>query len=227
MRTFLVLLVLAPWIAAATTITTRDGRAYQGVEVIRHEPDGITIRHSAGLIKLFFAELPQEIRDQYNADPVAAREYQRRQAMAERDYRSAQERSQQAMQRASLHRDQDRTRRDAIQRSKIDVTGTVMQVLPSGVLLRDVHVVETYQVQDPASAGFRRHGWQTRQRLVKFPHSPILVAGPGVPSFDGARFSGTIYLSGRYQYADVLGSSRTVLRYATSLDLAARLAASD
>lgn len=55
--------------------------------VRRVEPDGITIKHSTGITKLYFSELPENIRTRYGADPAIALEYQRTKAaaQAERD----------------------------------------------------------------------------------------------------------------------------------------------
>ena len=54
--------------------------------VRRVEPDGITIKQSAGVTKLFFSELPSDIRSRYAVDPVRAAEYQREKAIAQADW---------------------------------------------------------------------------------------------------------------------------------------------
>ena len=65
----------SPLHAGAEDITTLKGKTYTGVSVERVDPDGITIKHSAGFGKLFFSELPQETRDQYGYDPKKHRQY--------------------------------------------------------------------------------------------------------------------------------------------------------
>jgi hypothetical protein len=64
-------------------ITTLSGKTYSNVTITRVEPDGITIKHSAGLIKLFYGELPEDVRARYGADPAKAREYQQAKAQAQ------------------------------------------------------------------------------------------------------------------------------------------------
>ena len=51
--------------------------------VRRVEPDGITIKHSRGLTKLFFSELPAEICAKYGANSAKAAEYRRENARAQ------------------------------------------------------------------------------------------------------------------------------------------------
>jgi hypothetical protein len=123
----LVLSVLA-YADAPTTITTRDGATYSNVTVTRVEPDGITIRHDAGLIKLFFRELPQDLRDYYGADPEKARAYSRQQAQSQQQF---QERAREADQRAQadhIARLQDAELTRTIRASRREVTGRVLQV---------------------------------------------------------------------------------------------------
>ena len=57
-------------------ITTKSGKTYSNIVVRRVEPDGISIKHSAGIIKLFVQELPPEILDMYNLNSESAWRYQ-------------------------------------------------------------------------------------------------------------------------------------------------------
>ena len=57
--------------ATATNITNTAGKVYSNVELVRREPDGITLRHDGGgLSKVYFRELPKEIRDKYEPEKV-------------------------------------------------------------------------------------------------------------------------------------------------------------
>lgn len=82
---FAVLLAVA--IASAEDLTTRTGTTYTDVEIRRVEPDGITIKHSAGLIKIHARELSDEDRDRFHFTPEAARAYaqQQREAYARQE----------------------------------------------------------------------------------------------------------------------------------------------
>jgi len=67
---------LAAAVAAnAADLVTRDGTVYSGVEVRRVEPDGITIKHSAGLVEINARDLSDDDRAKYNLTPEAARAY--------------------------------------------------------------------------------------------------------------------------------------------------------
>lgn len=74
-------------VANALDMVTRSGTTYTDVEVRRVEPDGITIKHSAGLIKIHARDLSDEDRAKYNLTPEAARAYaqQQRQAVFARE----------------------------------------------------------------------------------------------------------------------------------------------
>lgn len=61
--------------AFALDMTTRDGTVYQDVEVRRVEPDGITIKHSTGIVKIHARDLSDEDRARFHLTPEAARAY--------------------------------------------------------------------------------------------------------------------------------------------------------
>jgi hypothetical protein len=52
-----------------------DGKEYKHVTVSRREPDGIVITTNSGIIKLYFSELPPDVRAKYNYDPKKAQEF--------------------------------------------------------------------------------------------------------------------------------------------------------
>lgn len=56
-------------------VETLKGVKYYNVSVQRVEPDGITIRHSSGLLKISFNDLPQEVRNKFNYDPAKHQHY--------------------------------------------------------------------------------------------------------------------------------------------------------
>jgi hypothetical protein len=60
----------------ADDFKTLGGKEYKGVTVTRAEPDGIVVMTSYGIIKLYFAELPQEVRDKYHYDPAQAARFE-------------------------------------------------------------------------------------------------------------------------------------------------------
>jgi type II secretory pathway pseudopilin PulG len=72
---------------AQEVITNLEGRVFSNATVIRVEPDGINIRHSGGITKMFFWELSTELQEQYGYDPQKAAAYNRQAAQAQEAYR--------------------------------------------------------------------------------------------------------------------------------------------
>lgn len=51
------------------TIATLDGKTYQKCELLKVETDGITINHSAGIIKILYGLLPLDLQKKFGYDP--------------------------------------------------------------------------------------------------------------------------------------------------------------
>lgn len=77
--------------ANAKDLVTRSGTIYHDVVVQKVEPDGITIRHTAGILKVHARDLSDEDRAEFNLTPEAARAY----AMKKREEAAARERERQ------------------------------------------------------------------------------------------------------------------------------------
>lgn len=76
------------------TITTRDGRSFYECQVMHIYPDGVTFTHRNGAAKIPFADLPENLRNEFRYDPKAEAEYQKQQSAlrkAEQDRRKQQE----------------------------------------------------------------------------------------------------------------------------------------
>ena len=63
-------------------ITNNAGQVFNVKKIVRTEPDGITIMHDTGLVKLFFWELPEDIQAKYGYDPATASRYNRQNSEA-------------------------------------------------------------------------------------------------------------------------------------------------
>ncbi len=78
MKTALLLaltIALFPSALMADDIETLDGALYTNAKVTRIDPDGITIRWSAGIAKVPFESLSPELRDKYGYEPEKARQH--------------------------------------------------------------------------------------------------------------------------------------------------------
>jgi len=82
----LILAVLFASLALAEDFKTVTGKVYKDATVTRIEPDGIELKTKTGISKVYFTELPQEVRERFHwVPPQAPREpfYSRWAAAAE------------------------------------------------------------------------------------------------------------------------------------------------
>ena len=70
--TLAILAALSASIALADDFKTSDGKEYKNVTVRRVEPDGIVISSKSVIAKLYFTELPKEVRNAFIMMPPRA-----------------------------------------------------------------------------------------------------------------------------------------------------------
>lgn len=85
---WLMLGLLACAIASAEDITTRDGKVYKDVTVIRVEPNGLAVTYrpeggGIGMAKLKYRDLPEKLQCQYGYDEPKAAAFEASQASAQ------------------------------------------------------------------------------------------------------------------------------------------------
>jgi hypothetical protein len=61
--------------ALADDIKTNSGKEYKNATVKRVEPDGLMVKFSAGLVKIPFTELAQELKEKYQYNPEEAQRF--------------------------------------------------------------------------------------------------------------------------------------------------------
>ena len=69
--------------------TTKDGKTYQEVSVVRAEPDAVTILHHNGGARVPLKNLPPELQKRFNFDPATAESAEQARAIAEEENRKA------------------------------------------------------------------------------------------------------------------------------------------
>jgi len=69
--------------------TTKDGKTYQEVSVVRAEPDAVTILHHTGGARVPLKNLPPELQKRFSFDPAAAESAEQARAIAEEESRKA------------------------------------------------------------------------------------------------------------------------------------------
>ena len=72
-------------------LVAADGQVYRNVQVWKNEPDGLTIRHDGGLVRLEFPLLPEDWQKKYGYDPEMAEDYKRTVAAALQEAEQAQQ----------------------------------------------------------------------------------------------------------------------------------------
>ena len=70
--TFVILLVCFASIALADDFKTNDGKEYKNATVTRVEADGIIVRTKGGISKLYFTELPKDVKERFHYNPAQA-----------------------------------------------------------------------------------------------------------------------------------------------------------
>src|SRR6266480_1242211 len=75
MKVFVFLIVCLASVALADDFKAIDGKEYKNVTVSRVEPDGIVLITKSGISKVYFTELPKEVRARFNYDPEKAAAY--------------------------------------------------------------------------------------------------------------------------------------------------------
>jgi len=70
---------------AVTTLTTVNGQRFEGVEVLKQDPDGLLFRHSKGMAKVPFADLSEEVQKRFNYKPEAAAAFVKEHLDAEKE----------------------------------------------------------------------------------------------------------------------------------------------
>jgi hypothetical protein len=224
MRRF-ALLTLITMLAMVSTlaedITTLEGKTYSGVTVMRVEPDGLSIKHSTGIGKLYFSELPQELRDKYGYNPEKHRQYynaQQQQAAKQRLYR-------------------------LLDSSAIQVEARLSQVLDDGSLAY-ITVYNTYtytnEVTDTHAgssttynplSGTRQtmpsgsQGSVVRAEVRSFTtrdkrDEPVFILGLHSGYVDGDSWTGRLYPIGTYSYTTVQGAPKKIEKYTASRKIA-------
>ena len=69
----LILAVLFASLALSEDFKTTNGKVYKDATVSRIEGDGIVLRTEAGISKVYFIELPQEVQERFHWPKPAAR----------------------------------------------------------------------------------------------------------------------------------------------------------
>jgi hypothetical protein len=87
--TFLILCFTSA--AFAEDFKTLNGKEYKDATVTRVDPDGIVVKTTLGITKVYFVELPREVQERFHYDSAKAASYSAEQAATYAAYQKQQE----------------------------------------------------------------------------------------------------------------------------------------
>jgi hypothetical protein len=81
--------LVAAGMARAEDLTTTEGKTYKGITVTKVEPDGLSISHETGTVKIPFTKLSEELQRQHGFDPAKADAYVKEQRRRWEEFQAA------------------------------------------------------------------------------------------------------------------------------------------
>ena len=156
-------------LALADDFKTVSGKEYKNATVSRVEPDGLVLKTKSGISKVYFTELPAEVREKYHYDPAKGVEFQRQRYEAIRQHDDEQ-------QKAAKQPDSSREQISAVVERLRALTE------PKVPMRGDVHAEIDYSSPEKlaADANTRAQGLalspeEEKERLAKIPAGGICV----------------------------------------------------
>jgi len=105
-------------VAQADDFKTVTGKEYKNATVSRVEPDGIVLTNKDGISKVYFTELPKDVRERFGYDPQRATDYSAQQSagldQVRKQQAEASQREAEATQKANQYRAEQQTRQNEL-----------------------------------------------------------------------------------------------------------------
>lgn len=193
-------------------LETLAGEAYLDCHLVRSDAEGLLIRHRGGMARISFFDLPAEIRDRFEFDPVTAlRLYRERQAeerSARKERLIAAERYRAGIAEKKALED----RRDRARSEWIPVEASILRLVEDGLLLRADRIVFE-PTTETSTLGFERPG-PPRKVLRAFAPEIILIDLSPFPQPDPSEASWKGYVEPQSRDSvSVAGRSEPVPRH--------------
>jgi len=90
-KLFTILLLSFATVAVSEDFKTINGKEYKDATITRVEPDGIVVKTSSGVTKIYFTELPKDVQEHFHYDSEKAASYSAEQAANYTAYQKQQE----------------------------------------------------------------------------------------------------------------------------------------
>jgi len=197
-RVFALALILE---ASGADLNILDGRVLKNVTIVRVEPNGITYRHSEGVAKIPFVQLPKEIQAAYGYNSGNAQAFSAQQQKTTKEWQTS----------AQIHANKLTVKLRIIQPTSGGslVSGSIpYQVERSKVITQNMAIV--------GSANYVSHTKRWNETLYKPLTGIIFVRG--LSSLDeDTTWDGVIYPAGSFTYTTVRDVTRTIPQYSINL----------
>ena len=198
-------------------IQLMSGETYLDAEVVGRDAAYLTIQHSTGVVRVPLTLLPPETLKQIGYDPLAALKQRGAEKRAQEQFEAAQEKA------------QKQKIRDA---RKIYIWGVVKSFRDDGYAVMDAvrygEIEEEYTRFIPGDKN--SEGGKSlihRRRKGEIRMDGVLIAGLPETTEIGKRWAGNVWPSGEMKIRNKDGAiTGSTTRYATSVELAERLAKS-
>lgn len=196
-------------------LKTKDGKEFTEVKVTGYDAVQLKIMHAAGMARIPFQKLPEEIQKAFGYDPAKAADH------------LAGESAQKAV------REESQARAALVNSSRKIFVGKIFQVAERGVLLENVQwgigkkeeVGNEERVLTGMANGLHKSGptygtrtttdWDYVMRPLG--EDLVMVKCKTSDLVDGGAFTGVVYPFGTYSYTAVSGARKTIKAYTTSV----------
>jgi hypothetical protein len=200
-------------------ITTARGKTYRDVRITKVTPSEVSIAHEAGAARIPFADLPEDLKAKLGYDPEK-----------EKDHAAAVANQEKAVA-------ANAAKRQLLDRAYLQiVSATIVQVVDGGLYVRvdqtwdgkSYETVPEYSYSGPGSSNgngggiHKSRNKNAGERVKKINHSPtvrrVFISCDNSKYIDGGKFSGNVWLHGRYSFTDTTGAAATIPKYTTNPD---------
>lgn len=216
---------MATYAADRVDVVTQSGQVYTNCAIVRIDPDGITVSSSNGIAKIAFADLSDDYRKKYKYNSPKAEEHTGITSQKEAAGLAGQPEPAQHIPESAHYEAVNKESIDAIEKTAIELVGTVQQKTADGAFITDAMMPAAYQ-EEVVKLGYKPTE-KNRKFETKIEHvpvnkngEPVFIIGGGSGFTEGGGWNATVYPAGTYKYTTASGEQSIVKCYALSPEAA-------
>jgi len=199
-------------------LVTNSGRVYEKTLIQSSGPLGVSIQHSSGTANLYWADLPQWIREKHGFNPEKEEEFRISNAEAQAKAREAMANAAEQRKVQSAEQAKIRSLVREKQRNAVSAGFEVLQIIEGGVLAFPYSISYARNENTPWKNNRKTESW------TRIQEKPVAIVMQTTGVTRGSRFKKTVYPEGMYSYHSTNGTPMSVLKYYTSAYMAAEVA---